>query len=48
MICVKCKICNHKEYYQTKQNLFNDLKMYSVKNKFVICSDCLNLKGINE
>ena len=44
---LECKICKHKEFYQHKNQLFEDTKMYNVKDRFVICSDCLN-KGVNK
>jgi|5_EtaG_2_1085323.scaffolds.fasta_scaffold00522_22 hypothetical protein len=44
---LECKICKHKEYYQSKSNLFTDARMYNVNDRLVICSDCLN-KGVNK
>ncbi len=42
MIYVKCSICGDKEYYQTRQQLFNDLRMVKTSKKKIICNSCLN------
>ncbi len=44
---IQCTICKHKKYYETKDQILNELRMIPTTNHKVICDECLNKGELN-